>query len=55
MQGSHFRKLRDFIMGRVRCFKPKGDAVSTSETLRKKAVKKSKKKEKVRGADEKKE
>ena len=42
LQGSHFRKLRDYIMGRVRCFKPKGDAVSTSETVRKKAVKKSK-------------
>ncbi len=28
LQGSHFRKLRDYIMGRVRCVKPKGDAVS---------------------------
>ena len=28
LQGSHFRKLRDYIMGRVRCVKLKGDAVS---------------------------
>jgi len=28
LQGSQFRKLRDYIMGRVRCVKPKGDAVS---------------------------
>jgi len=28
LQGSHFRKLRDYIMGRVRCVKPKGDVVS---------------------------
>ncbi len=28
LQGSHFRKLRDYIMGRLRCVKPKGDAVS---------------------------
>jgi hypothetical protein len=28
LQGSHFRKLRDYIMGRVRCVKPKEDAVS---------------------------
>jgi hypothetical protein len=33
LQGSHFRKLRDYIMGRVRCVKTKGDAV------RKKVVK----------------
>jgi hypothetical protein len=25
LQGSHFRKLRDYIMGRVRCVKPKGE------------------------------
>ncbi len=25
LQGSHFRKLRDYIMGRVRCVKPKPD------------------------------
>ena len=24
-RGSHFRKLRDYIMGRVRCVKPKGE------------------------------
>ena len=39
LQGSHFRKLRDYIMGRVRCVKPKGDAVSTTKTIRKKVVK----------------
>ena len=42
LQGSHFKKLRDYIMGRVRCVKPKGDAVSTTKTVRKKIVKKSK-------------
>ena len=42
LQGSHFRKLRDYIMGRVRCVKPKGDAVSTTKTVRNKVVKKSK-------------
>ena len=42
LQGSHFRKLRDYIMGRVRCVKPKGDAVSTTKTVRKMVVKKSK-------------
>ncbi len=26
LQGSHFRKLRDYIMGRVMCVKPKADA-----------------------------
>jgi hypothetical protein len=39
LQGSHFRKLRDYIMGRVRCVKPKGDAVSTTKTVRKKVIK----------------
>lgn len=45
LQGSHFRKLRDYIMCRVRCVKPKGNAVSdsTSKTVRKKVVKKTKK------------
>jgi hypothetical protein len=28
-------------MGRVRCVKPKGDAVSTTKTVRRKVVKKS--------------
>jgi hypothetical protein len=42
LQGSHFRKLRDYIMGRVRCVKSNGDAVSTSKTVGKKVTKKSK-------------
>ncbi len=33
LQGSHFRKLRDYIMGRVRCVKPKPD-----DTTKEKAV-----------------
>jgi hypothetical protein len=28
LQGSQFRKLRDYIMGRVRCIKPKADVIS---------------------------
>jgi hypothetical protein len=36
LQGSHFRKLCDYIMGRVWCVKPKGDAGSTTKTVRKK-------------------
>ncbi len=28
LHGSHFRKLIDYIMGRVRCVKPKTVAVS---------------------------
>jgi hypothetical protein len=27
LQGSQFRELRDYIMGRVRCIKPKADNV----------------------------
>ena len=42
LQGSHFRKLRDYIMGRVRCVKPKGDAGSTSKTVRNKVVRQEK-------------
>ncbi len=40
MQGSHFRKLRDYIMGRVRCVKPKADGVSVvkTKTAKKKIV-----------------
>ena len=34
LQGSHFRKLRDYIMGRVRSVKPKGDAGSVTKTVR---------------------
>jgi hypothetical protein len=40
LQGSHFRKLRDYIMGRVRCVKPKGDAGSTNRTVEKKVARK---------------
>jgi hypothetical protein len=32
LQGSHFRKLRDYIMGRLRCVKPKADGVSVVNT-----------------------
>ncbi len=41
LQGSHFRRLRDYIMGRGRCVKPKGDAGSTikKKVARKKKVK----------------
>jgi hypothetical protein len=42
LQGSHFRKLRDYIMGRVRCVKPKADAGSTGKAAKKKDAKKSK-------------
>jgi hypothetical protein len=42
LQGSHFRKLRDYIMGRVRCVKPKADAVSVGKAAKKKVAKKSK-------------
>jgi hypothetical protein len=38
LQGSLFRELRDYIMGRVRCIRPKSDVVSLG---RKKCVKKS--------------
>jgi hypothetical protein len=40
LQGSHFRKLLDYIMGRVRCAKPKGDAGSISKTAGKEVKKK---------------
>jgi hypothetical protein len=42
LQGSHFRKLRDYIMGRVRCVKPKADGVSVvkTKTAKKKAARK---------------
>jgi hypothetical protein len=42
LQGSHFRKLRDYIMGRVRFVKPKADAVSIGKVSKKKVAKKSK-------------
>ena len=40
LQGSHFRKLQDNIMGRVRCAKPKGDSGSSSKTVSKEVKKK---------------
>ncbi len=46
LQGSLFRELRDYIMGRVRCIKPKTDVVSLGQ---KKASKKLLKKCKVNG------
>ena len=46
LQGSLFRELRDYIMGRVRCIRPKTDVVSLSQ---KKANKKLVKKSKVNG------
>jgi hypothetical protein len=39
LQGSHFRKLRDYIMGRVRCVKPKADAASIGKVAKKKVAK----------------
>ena len=39
LQGSHFRKLRDYIMGRVRCIKPTEDAGSISRAAKKKVSK----------------
>ena len=42
LQGSHFRKLRDFVMGRVRCVKPKADAVIIGKAAKKKVARKSK-------------
>jgi hypothetical protein len=46
LQGSLFRELRDYIMGRVRCIKPKTDVVPLGQ---KKASKKLVKKSKVNG------
>ncbi len=46
LQGSLFRELRDCIMGRARCIKPKTDVVSYGQ---KKASKKLVKKSKVNG------
>ncbi len=41
-QGSHFRNLRDYIMGRVRSTKPKHDVISIGKKTNKAATKKSK-------------
>jgi hypothetical protein len=39
LQGSHFRKLRDYIMSRVRCVEPKADASSIGKVAKKKVAK----------------
>jgi hypothetical protein len=42
LQGCQFRVLRDYIMGRVRCIKPKADVISLGrKKTSKKLVKKS--------------
>jgi hypothetical protein len=33
LQGSHFRKPRDYIMGRVRCVKPKPDDMAKEKAM----------------------
>jgi hypothetical protein len=42
LQGSHFRNLRDYIMGKVRNVKPNNDAIKTVSTTSSKLNKKSK-------------
>jgi hypothetical protein len=42
LQGSHFRNLRDYIMGRVRSTKPKHDVISVGKKTNKAVNKKSK-------------
>jgi hypothetical protein len=51
LQGSHFRKLRDIIMGRVRCVKPKadGDGVVNTKTAKKKVARKKSKVGSIKG------
>jgi hypothetical protein len=51
LQGSHFRKLRDYIMGRVRCVKPKADGVGVAKakTAKKKVARKKSKVGGIRG------
>ena len=46
LQGSQFRELRDYIMGRVRCIKPEADVISLG---RKKPSKKPFKKSNANG------
>jgi hypothetical protein len=48
LQGSHFRNLRDYIMGRVRSIKPKHDVISVGKKTKKAFTKKSKVKGKSR-------
>jgi hypothetical protein len=42
LKGSHFRNLRDYIMGRVRSKKPKQDVISVGKKTNKAVTKKSK-------------
>ncbi len=42
LQGSHFRNLRDYIMGRVSSTKPKHDVISVGKKTNKAVTKKSK-------------
>ncbi len=42
LQGSHFRNLRDNIMGRVRSMKPKHNVISVGKMTNKAVTKKSK-------------
>jgi hypothetical protein len=42
LQGSHFRNLRNYIMGRVRSTKPKHDVISVGKKTNKAVTKKSK-------------
>jgi len=43
LQGSLFRELRDYIMGRVRCIRPRADVVSLGQKkASKKLIEKSK-------------
>jgi hypothetical protein len=39
LQSGHFRKLRNYIMGRVRCVKSKADAASIGKVAKKKVAK----------------
>ena len=39
LQGSHFRKQTDYIMGRVGCGKAKADAASIGKVIKKKVAK----------------
>jgi hypothetical protein len=42
LRGSHFKNLRDYIMGRVRSTKPKHDVISVGKKTYKAVTKKSK-------------
>ena len=42
LQGSHFRKLRDYIMGKVRSVKPKNEVISVGKKTNMKVTRKSK-------------